>query len=256
LPQLHELVILPSNTLEGLIDCAYSILKIRFGDELLILNRANLASLLGKDRDEITALKKHLPPWVLLIGIAGREFLPQQRVEYQLKDITDIAQRNGLTPVRDLPGTRGSSILEKLLSTSSRPYWKLAYKGACQDLFFLTTLDRTPRFTTLVHSAADALAYDSADIGVYLQSLHQGVSCHCECSLPYASDDRGTVSKVKELFVTASKEALKEGAFFSRPYGIWADMMYDKSPANTKLLRNVKGLFDPNHILNSGKLCF
>ena len=256
LPQLHKLFIVPANSLDSLIDCTYSLLRVRLGDETLIVNSAQLASMLGNGSEKIKALREQLPPWALLIGIAGREFLPEERVEYQVKDIADVAGRYGLKLLPAIPGAEGSDILERLLTTSRGSSWKLDYKGACQDIFFLTTLDRTPHFMKTMRAAADALAYDTADIGAYLQPLQQGTSCHCEFSLPYDAGDQGESSTVRDLFARASNDLLTAGAFFSRPYGIWAEMMYPRDSEYTRLLKNVKGLFDPNNVLNAGKLCF
>ena len=255
LPQLHKLFLVPATKVDDLLEYAYSILRIRFGDEILILNSANLASVLGKGSDEIKARKEQLPPWVMLIGIAGREFLPQERVEYQEKDLTDIAQEHDLRLVSDVRGASGDEVLEALLNTSREPYWKFGYKGGCQDIFFLTTLDRTPQFIKTMCSVADALKYASSDIGVYLQPLQQGISCHCEFNLPYDADDQRDRNKAQQVFNRASEALLKEGAFFSRPYGTWADMTYQRDAQSTALLKKVKGLFDPNNVLNSGKLC-
>jgi len=47
-----------------------------------------------------------------------------------------------------------------------------------------------------------------------------------------------------------------EGAFFSRPYPGWADVAYRRSPDTVAMQKKVKDIFDPNRILNPGKLCF
>ena len=96
LPELHKLFFVPSRRLDDLIDFTYRILRFRFGDELLILNNSNLASILGDGADQIRALMAELPPWVVLVGIAGRSILPRERVEFQEKDISEIAQQFGL----------------------------------------------------------------------------------------------------------------------------------------------------------------
>ena len=256
LPQLHKLFFVPAEKLDDLIDCAYRILRFRFGDELLLLNSANLASILRGRSNQIRELREQLPPWVLLVGIAGRDFLPEERVEFQKKDITGIAQQFGLQLVSAMPGATAGEVLEALLNPSREPYWKLGYKGGCQDIFFLTTLNRTPEFVRTMYSIAEDLRYSTSEIGIYLQPQKQGVSCHCEFSLPFDPDDQKEIARVQEFFTKASEELLRQGAFFSRPYGQWADMAYSRDAQTTILLKKVKGLFDPNNVLNPGKLCF
>jgi FAD/FMN-containing dehydrogenase len=49
---------------------------------------------------------------------------------------------------------------------------------------------------------------------------------------------------------------LDEGAFFTRPYGELAKLVYERAAGYTAALRRVKKLFDPNNIMNPGNLCF
>ena len=46
------------------------------------------------------------------------------------------------------------------------------------------------------------------------------------------------------------------GAFFSRPYGELVEIAYQRSRDTAEMQKKVKGIFDPNSILNPGKLCF
>ena len=64
------------------------------------------------------------------------------------------------------------------------------------------------------------------------------------------------VTQVETLYADASSELVNQGAFFTRPYGIWADMAFKKDEQTTKLLKNIKKTFDPQGIMNPGKLCF
>jgi FAD/FMN-containing dehydrogenase len=52
-----------------------------------------------------------------------------------------------------------------------------------------------------------------------------------------------------------SEKLINDGAFFSRPYGPWADMVYCRTTTYTAKLKELKQIFDPNNILNPGKLC-
>jgi FAD/FMN-containing dehydrogenase len=256
LPEIHNLFFVPAQRLDDLIDFTYQILKFRYGDELLILNNFSLASIIANGSNQIKELMKKLPPWIALVGIAGRNILPKERVAYQEKDIADIAKKFGLKFVQDLPGVKSDDVLKVLLGTSREPYWKLDYKGGFQDLFFLTTLNRTPEFSRIVKSVAEENKFPTAEIGVYIQPLHQGANCHCEFILPYDPKNTKAVEEMRQFFTKASEAFLKNGAFYSRPYGIWADMAYKQDMQSTAVLKKIKAIFDPNHVMNPGKLCF
>lgn len=256
LPKVHRFFFVPADNLEGLIECAYRLLKVRLGDEFLVLNSANLAAILSRDANGMQALRNKLPPWVIIMGIAGRDLFPEEKVNFQEKDARDIVQQFGLKLLPAVSGIGGGQVMSTILNPSPVTYWKLTYKGACQDLFFMSTLDKIPEFINTVFATANALRYPVSDIGIYLQPQHQGTSCHCEFNLPYSSGNRIETDRVRELLETCSEALIKQGAYFSRPYGIWADMVYNRDAGNKEMIRTIKGIFDPNNILNPGKLCF
>jgi hypothetical protein len=256
LPKNHKLFFVPGNNLSDLLDLTYQILKFRYADELLLMNNINLAYVLGQNADEAKALKEKLPPWVVMVGIAGRTELPAERVDFQEKDIREMAGRFGLELKTDIPGANGKKVLEIIMNPSREQYWKLANKGACQDFFFITTLDKTPEFVKSMTSVSETNGYPAMDIGVYIQPRHQGVNCHCEFNLPFNPETPEEVSHVRGLYARASDTLLNQGAFFSRPYGIWANMAFNRDPKSAALLKNIKNVFDPKGIMNPGKLCF
>jgi FAD/FMN-containing dehydrogenase len=256
MPQIHKLYFVPAKKLDDLLDFTYRILKFRYADELFIMNGADLACAVGEDAGQIKLLREQLPPWMVLVGIAGREELPEERVEFQEKDISEIAEGYGLELMAAVPGAVGEQVLKVILNPSREPYWKYVYKGDCQDIFFISTLDKAPGFVKTISSVAEALDYPTPDIGVYLQPRHQGVNCHCEFSLPYDPDNAKEVSRIQTLYTRASEALAGAGAFYTRPYGIWSDMSFEKDPQSTALLKQIKKIFDPNGIMNPGKLCF
>jgi FAD/FMN-containing dehydrogenase len=256
LPQLHKLFFVPANRLNDLLDFTYRLLKFRYADELFLMNNVNLAYMLGDSPDRVKALKEKLPSWVVMIGVAGREELPAERVEFQQKDIREIAGQFSLELKPEIPGATGEQTLEIINNPSREPYWKLAYKGGCQDFFFITTLDRTPEFAKAMSSVSETNGYPVSDIGVYIQPRHQGVNCHCEFNLPFSPEKSEEVSHVRGLYARASDTLLNHGAFFSRPYGIWANMAFNRDPQSATMLKNIKNVFDPKGIMNPGKLCF
>jgi FAD/FMN-containing dehydrogenase len=218
------------------------------------LNQASLAYALGNNPQKVRDLKEQLPAWVALVGIAGRTELPEERVAFQIEDISDIAQQFHRELLPELNGISGEEILPVILSPSREPYWKLGYQGACQDVFFITTLDQAPEMLQVMHQVAIASGYPISDIGVYLQPRHQGVNCHCEFSLPYHHEIPREVTRMQNLYSQASEALSQQGAFFTRPYGQWANLAFSRDPASTDLIQQIKNIFDPEGILNPGKL--
>jgi len=256
LPKVHKFFFIAADDLTHLIESAYRLLRIRLGDEFLVLNRANLAAILSTDADQLQGLKDKLPPWAIIMGIAGRDLFPEEKVDFQAKDARDIVQESGLELLPAISDITGEQVMSALLNPSPEPYWKLAYKGSCEDIFFMATLDKVPVFVDTVFAAANALQYEVSDIGIYLQPQHQGTSCHCEFNLLYDPGNKAEADRVRELLETCSEALTRQGAYFSRPYGMWADMVYNRDAANKQMIKTIKGIFDPNNILNPGKLCF
>jgi FAD/FMN-containing dehydrogenase len=256
LPDVHKVFFIAAERLEALIEFSQRLQRLRLGDEVLLLNNSQLANILGKGADHIRTLREALPQWVLLMGVAGRALFPDEKAAVQEKDISDLAQHFGLKLLSAIPGATSREVQDTLISPSGEPYWKLQYKGGCQDIFFLTTLDKTPQFIKTMYSIAETFKYPASEIGIYIQPQHQGVEHHCEFSLPFDPKDQKDVTRVKELYSKASEELIGQGAYFSRPYGMWANMVYNRDAQGTIALRKIKQIFDPKNVMNPGKLCF
>jgi FAD/FMN-containing dehydrogenase len=256
LPKVQKFFLVPAEGLDSIIGFAYKLLRIRFHDELMLVSGPALAAILGEGAEKIMGLRKELPPWILVLGLTGRDVLAQERVEFLENDISDIAQQFGVRLESAIPGAKAEQVAEAVLNPSKEPYWKLRYKGACQDIFFLTTLNRVPEFIAMMNSLAESFKYPASDIGVYIQPTHLGTSCHVEFNLPFDPGNGSEVTGMQGLFARASEELGRQGAFFSRPYGIWADMAYGRNAEHASLSKQLKAIFDPNNVLNPGKLCF
>jgi len=256
LAKRKKMFLVPSEDLSPLIEMAYGITFKKLGDELLVLNQASLAAILGKDREGIETIRGQLPPWVLLLGIEGAGVLPEERVAYQEAESSDVAQSLGLELKGVIPGARAEDVSELLHRPSSEPYWKLRLQGASSEIFFLTTLDKAPAFVDTVYGLAARNRYDGERIGIYVQPTVQGTNCHLEFTFSYAPQARQEADKVRRLVEEGSEALAGKGAFFSRPYGPWARIAYRENAQVVIGQRKLKNIFDPNGILNPGKLCF
>ena len=117
-------------------------------------------------------------------------------------------------------------------------------------------MDRAQTYVDIAHGHAAGSGLSINDMGVYMQPLERGRACQVSISLPCDLNDENDVAGIRDLYVQISEDLDSAGAFFSRPYGAWADMVYRQTTAYTAALKEVKNIFDPNNILNPGKLCY
>jgi FAD/FMN-containing dehydrogenase len=258
LPSMHRLYMVPLREAKKATDIMNELLRRRIGDECLALNNVNLAIILAENLPgDYLNLKKKLPPWTLLVGISGLRINPEERMALQKKFLFEICENLGAHPSDALPGAEGreSTILEFLSNAYQKePYWKLRLKGSCHDIFFLSALSRAAGLTQVMSEAAAKYPDLRDNIGGYIQPLVQGRGCHMEFNL--FCDERSPVERdeTRRLFLEGSRTLMQSGAFFSRPYGPWAGMVYSDNAAEVLALKKLKGIFDPHNILNPGKL--
>jgi FAD/FMN-containing dehydrogenase len=256
LPSIQEMFMVGCDEVDGVIEFVHWLQRLKLGDECLILDRLNLAAILEKEPRAIEALSATLPQYILIFVVAGYDRFPEERLDYQTKDIMDIAQRYGLNPSKTVPGVNSLKLLQALGEPCREPFWKLRHRGSSADIFFLTTLDRSPEYVSLMHAEARETGFPAADIGTYIQPVQQGRSCHVEFNLTFNPGNGSEVARARRTFEQASKALMSKGAFFSRPYGVWAELVRDQCVENVAALRKVKHIFDPNNVMNPGKPFF
>jgi FAD/FMN-containing dehydrogenase len=252
----QKLLFIPAAELGDLIDCAYRLLRVRFGDETFLANAVTLALILAGEPSERARLAAELPRWCLVVGIGGGSILGAEKVAARQADIADIVQAQGLRIAYKLPGCSGSRMLELLQNPASEPYWRENPAAASKDLFFMSPLDRTPGFVAEMQAVVARIADLSQGLGVYIQPVHMGADTHCEFILPYDPTDAGQTDRVEAVFEEGSRALFRAGAYFSRPYGMWAGMVYNADAETAAATRKIKEIFDPNYVMNPGKLCF
>ena len=254
-PSLEKPFMVPSQELKDLIPFAQKVLKPFLGDELFILNDFGLANILAEEPEEIRKIRSALPPWILFLNLAGYTRYPEEKIAYQEEQIREIALQEGLSIRSEVGGVSSESVLRVLAETPEKDR-RIRYKGGGQDLPLLTTLDKASQITGTMADIAGIHGYPSSDISMYIQPIVQGCGCHLEFALAYDPLDSEESKRVEDLFQAAALQLAHKGASYSRPYGMLSDITYQKDPETVRILREVKKIFDPNDILNPGKLCF
>ncbi|HNR14507.1 MAG TPA: FAD-binding oxidoreductase [Thermodesulfobacteriota bacterium] len=258
-PAMDKLLFIPFNKLE---DVASPIRKIQWrmmGNECLVLDALNFATIIADDDKDIAALRDELPPWTLIFCSSAPARFPEEKIAYEEEALREIGKEYDFDVRETLAGAPG--LRRKLLPILRKPwskstYWKYRYSGACTDLFFMAPIERIAEFTAAVDSIAADHAFPTGDIGRYFQPVYRGNAIYCHYSFNWCGGNGKDRERMKSLFLDASEKLISQGAFFSSLYGPWADMMYRRTGKYAEVLKVVKDVFDPNHIMNPGKLCF
>lgn len=263
IPRIDKVFFAPVDDLPYAIEFLYRILPRRIGQECLLLNNLDMASMIAEDwPQEFEKLRKSLPPWTLILVVSGLLRRPEEKIAYEEKLLSEILKNEfkNISLVDNLPGFPNMG--RKVLPILRRPwpknvvYWKNRWKGGCQSLFFITRPVLAPKFIKKVEQMAAIHGYGINDIGTYLQPIEHNRACHLEFHLFYDPAKSEEMARIRSLYHNAALALLNEGAFFTRPYGELAAMVYERAANYTMALKRLKKTFDPNNIMNPGNLCF
>lgn len=259
-PKNQKAFFVPFNDLQDAAEPIYKIQRRHVGNECFVLNNFLLASLLcEKYPKDFDKLLDELPPYTLVVVLAGAPRRPLERIAYEEEALMEIGADLKFEAKKTVSGIAGLElrILDLLRNLPSKePHWKTVFKNSTQDIFFITTMDRAQSYVDMAHGYAASYGLSLNEIGVYLQPLERGRACQVTFSLPCDTACEKDRERIGSLHRELSQALVNEGAFFTRPYGPWADMVYRHATTYTATLKELKRVFDPNNILNPGKLCF
>jgi FAD/FMN-containing dehydrogenase len=261
--QKDKVFFVPVHDLANAQEFLYRILPRRVGQEVVLLNRTDLAAIVAENFPaDFEKLRAKLPPWTLVIVVSGLTRRPDEKIAYEEKLLKEVVKNEfrNLTLDEALPGFPGLG--DKMLALlrnpwpADLPYWKNRWQGASQSLFFIARPDKSPRFVEIVETVAPKHGYPVADIGSYIQPIEHNRACQVEFTFFYDGKDAAAKAAIAALYKDAARALMAEGALFTRPYGELAPMVYERAAGYVEALKRVKKIFDPNNIMNPGNLCF
>lgn len=263
IPRIDKIMFAPVEELPYAMDFLYRILPRRIGQECLLLNNVDLAAIAAENMpDDFEKLRAALPSWTLILVISGLLRRPEEKIAYEQNFLTQVLshefQKMALSD--NLPGFPGLG--RKLMPMlrkpwpSDVPYWKTRVKGGCQNLFFITKPNQAAMFMDIMEMVAARYSYPVNEIGSYIQPIEHNRACQIEFSFFYDPEDPSEKAFVADIYRDAAVTMMNEGAFFTRPYGALAPIIYDRAASYTMALKRLKAVFDPKNIMNPGNLCF
>jgi FAD/FMN-containing dehydrogenase len=261
LPQQSKVFFIPFDRVERAIEPLYRIQRRMIGQECFVLNDFNLASILAeKWPEDFTNYRESFAPLTLVIVLTGARRRPEEKLAYEEEALREVGAEFNLDIQAALPGALGTDRKLPTMLRQSWPegvtYWKHRYKGGCQDLFFVTTMEKVPELSEAMGGVATKHGYPLSEMGFYLQPIERGRACHCEFNLYYDPEDSKDRERIRNLYDEAAEVLVNMGAFFTRPYDGVSDLVYSRATEYTAALKKVKNLFDPDNIMCPGNLCF
>ena len=227
-------------------------------NECFVLSSTDLAAMFAEQWPaDFQRLKADLPAWTLFYTVAGYEYYPEERVSVNIKDITALTQRLGLEPAKSVGGLSARDILKAVQRPSPGALLEAALQGGLRGRVLpghQSTSSRVSSGSWTVWRPKPATRSPTGGSTSSRRCRARAATASSTSSTTPAT--RARRSGCRNLAASATKTLMDNGAFFSRPYGESAGMIMNRDAATVGVLKKLKQIFDPNEVMNPGKLCF
>ena len=247
----ESLFVQTADNVYDLLELVARLKKLDIGREILIASNLNISSILAEDFDHIDELRDILPEWVMLLRITGYD---EPELKINEADLDDFKLVNQLKTLELLTDMQLAELLLKEFKLPNKLMNYRYYKGHCQTLSFYTEIDKIEDFNDQIEQLAKAYDYSIPDLYGFVMPIEQARTFYFEYNFHSDPSDIDNYHKVQKFYADAAKIIINNGGIIDRPYGLLADLIYEKIPKYYNTLMIVKDWFDPNNILNPGKL--
>jgi len=251
-PAARKFIFVALENLDKVSEFSRRLMHQEANDEYFIADSLYLACLLARDKEEIEALKKSLPPWTAVIGLSGNE---EAEVTYKEEDINDVLNQFGFKGMANLPGLPdGEKQLAQEIEHPRGMINQRRYRGACNYIACMAARTQLKGFYDLTLKTLNAHGGNAPELGFLIMPLNFGGSYYFEPNLYHNPDSRENHESARTVFMEISRALIQAGGFFPRPYPLWSEEVYFRMGAYHRRVKMVKEILDPKNIMNPGKL--
>lgn len=241
------------------VDKAYEVVRrimwLRYPRDMAIMNKVDLAQMFADETsrysDKVKEMLEVLPEWTIMFLLRGR----REAVDVMEQDIRDVASKLDVKLLDEVPGVEksGELFLSEVRTPSGWVKWS-KYRGARTVLPFIASLKDVPAMVRTTLKLAEQFKFPREYIGVTIIQTDRIGVVHCGISFARNPLDAEESRIVKTLYTRLAEELLSLGAFYSRPYGILARLMYSRTQTYYETMMKIKRIIDPNNIMNPRRL--
>ncbi len=199
---------------------------------------------------QIFRLKSRIRFWIVVLVLSGTN----GEVEYQREDMMEMAQENGVVvreELSDVPNA-GAKVLEQL--RSPKGFYQSPNFSYHPLQFYVSASMISPTFHTF-ETVLDKYSYPRDRIGYFFLPVEKGRVYYCEYGIHADKGDSNAMEWTRELWTEAARSLLDAGAYFDRVYGPLEELVYARAGVYHSMIKKIKGLLDPNDIMNTGRIC-
>ncbi len=252
LPRLSRIFFIESDNLEMLTKLASELLFRRIPDDCIILNSVNMAAAFTDGGEEEARVRSAAAPWTLICRVCGYERYPEERVAIYEKYLRECCAQFDLAALDCPAGDETlAERIDSMLGDCDRreTYWKMR-RGAVEEILFLAPPSKAAELCAIAQE--ELRIQGISEVGITVQPQVQGRAFRVELDMFHGGEN----GALKDAIALTQRRLFGAGAYFDRPYGSLTALVFPESATETAALRKLKGIFDPDGILNPGKLCF
>lgn len=246
---------IPIHRIELLHTIIREIAWLRYARDMIIMNKMDVALMFAEEtsnyENKVREIRANLPEWLIGFVLRGRS----DAIEVMEADINDILRKYDLKLLQELPGVpKAEEILRQEVLYPSGWIKFSRYRGARTSLPFIASIKDIPTIYRTLYTLSEKYGYPREDIGITLiPTISIGVAAY-NISFARDSDDANEYMRTKKFYYDVAETLVNLGAFYSRPYGILAKIMYTRSQTYYEVLMKIKRLIDPKNIMNPRRL--
>lgn len=249
----EEVYFLPFDQLEHITPRLHKILRVSvkgIGEECFIVDRQRLYQMISGTWPEDDASLKILPSWTVVLVLSGTK----GEVDYQREDMMEMAQKNEVAVKEELPDlpNAGAKVLEEI--RFPKGFYQSEGLSYHPLQFYVSASMIAPTFQ-IFETMLEKHSFPQDRVGHFLLPVEKGRVYYCEYGIQVDKGDETGMERARELWTEAARSLLDAGAYFDRVYGPLEDLVYSRAGVYHSMIKKMKGLLDPNDIMNTGRIC-